>query len=486
MEGVDESDPVSAALMHLFYYQQGLFADDVEPSLLQEVAGAPGSHPWRPAQNPAPLVTVQDFTAGVGPPPPPPPVTGATATGPSRIQALRARRAELQWRIETGALKTESEALESHVSRMQRDFNALTDEFKDMKERFGERLADVNKALEAQQEVTAAAERRVICTEDLVRFYEEQRRQMAGHWKAQCQMKDERIRSLNLQLTQYTVDWQHLGTHKQTDASRSHELQCLQDRHDELRIDCERRREKQERLALRLADFQAEAKELRESEAEAVEAATKAEFAKAAAEGSMEENASKVMELRRLQASTVGLRGQLRLLNEWARKRENAEPETTDPPWPHKCIWRDELDVREKQLEKITAQLDRTNNALHAAREALSAQRERHEDMKNQHREAEVEHREGERRRAKWQRQCAELRRAEAELRCVLEASSSSSASAAASGSVSAGGASGTAAGMPGPSSVGGMSAHGAMPAPRERSSFSAGDELEMSGTVTL
>mmetsp|Transcript_86760 Transcript_86760/g.273773 ORF Transcript_86760/g.273773 Transcript_86760/m.273773 type:complete len:550 (+) Transcript_86760:172-1821(+) len=429
---VDESGSVSAALMHLFYYQQGIFVDEAQPgSLLREVAAGvsvanpssaqppPWQHSAQALQEPPPesaatpwpqtLVSqVARAADGAG--------DGRDYGQPSggssaKVNALYERRAELKWCLETGSLRAQNEALESQVLKMQEDFIALQDEFKNMKESCGAKLESLSKALETQQAVTWAAEKRVICTEDLVRFHEEQRRLMAGHWKSQCQMKDERIRYLNLQLTEYTSDWSHSGAPRQTEASLSHELQCLQDRHGELRAHRARRGARLEGLGTRLAEARAEEQALREAEAEA---------RAAACSSASSSQASRVPS--EVAVASAGLRGQLRLLEEWREARELAAAAEGDLPWPHSCIWRDELDVRERQLEKITAQLDRTNNALHAAQAALAVQRARHEEMKSKHREAEVDFREGERQKARWQNHCLEFRRAEADLRRSLEA----------------------------------------------------------------
>jgi len=342
----------------------------------------------------------------------------------AKIRALRERCAELQWRVESSALRSENEALESQVLQMQEVFLALQEDFREMKDRFGVRLEELHKALEDQQGITTAAEKRVVCSEDLVRFHEEQRRLMAGHWKSLCQTKDERLRHLNLQLTEYTIDWQQVGVQKQTEASLSHELQCLQDRHGEL-ISCRPcRRERTQEHEARLSEVRAEVFQLREAESEA----------KAAAQCRQAEQAQVPcpMELHEAEATCSELRGQLQLLTEWEKQREDDSPRSVEtfqtsadfngprsgvPSWPHTCIWRDELDVRERQLEKITAQLDRTNNALLAAQAALATQRARHEEMKTKHRVAEANWREGERRRNHWQREYLNLQRAESALR---------------------------------------------------------------------
>merc|ERR1712039_144416 len=41
------------------------------------------------------------------------------------------------------------------------------------------------------------------------------------------------------------------------------------------------------------------------------------------------------------------------------------------PSWSHRCTWRDELDVRAGQLERISLQFDATKRSLDAANEEL-------------------------------------------------------------------------------------------------------------------
>lgn len=391
---VQEAESISTALLQTL---QGLFADEGTShagrgspvsstvaaqgvSLLRPLALSEGRHQPKEAAPVSPW-SVDELSWGCG------------ASTASNILALQQRRDELRRRLEKGpqSLQADNEALESQVLHMQEDFVALQNEFKDLKEGFSKELGDLDRQLEDQQAVTSAATKRVICTEDLIRFFEEQRRFMASHWKAQCQPKDEHIRSLNLQLTEYTTDSSMM---KQTDASLSHELHCLQDRHGELRSEHLRRLQQCDELAQDLAEArEAEAAESCEAEATA------------SAHGS----------LCQLEAQGAGLRSQLHLLEDRRRssQTEDVHPETT---WSHTCIWRDELDIRESQLEKITLQLDRTNDALQAAQAALASQRLRHEEMKRQHRDAECQLRENERLHVRWRRECTYMRRAKAEL----------------------------------------------------------------------
>eukprot|EP00446_Apocalathium_sp_SHHI-4_P093140 CAMPEP_0177453106 /NCGR_PEP_ID=MMETSP0369-20130122/10658_1 /TAXON_ID=447022 ORGANISM="Scrippsiella hangoei-like, Strain SHHI-4" /NCGR_SAMPLE_ID=MMETSP0369 /ASSEMBLY_ACC=CAM_ASM_000364 /LENGTH=716 /DNA_ID=CAMNT_0018925811 /DNA_START=60 /DNA_END=2208 /DNA_ORIENTATION=+ len=366
-----------------------------------------------------------------------------------RIRALRERCAELQWRLETGALKAESEALETQVVQMQEVFEALQSDFKEMKDRFGQRLDGLHRALEVQQAITSIAEKRVICSEDLVRFHEEQRRFMANRWKSLCLVKDAEMRSLNLQLTAYMTDWQHSGMQKQTDASLSHELQCLEDRHSELRAVHRGMGVQAGSLAARLGEAEAELRALQEAASTAKAAALEATGASwNVGSAEMEVACSELrVELEHLEERKQRRDGKHQGAGSMSweffedpveqAKREllnslngDADPlrlagdtEHVPPlPWPHCCIWRDELDVRERQLDKIMAQWDRTNNALHSAQDALAKQRSIHEEMKAKHRSAEASLREEERRRSSWQRHFAELHKAATGLRRCSEA----------------------------------------------------------------
>merc|ERR1711957_926734 len=93
-------------------------------------------------------------------------------------------------------------------------------------------------------------------------------------------------------------------------------------------------------------------------------------------------------------------------------------------PWPHSaCIWRDELDVREGQLEKIQTQFSRTTSALDDTQRALEQQRAKHEETKQRHKAAESAFREAEMEREHWQQQCSEVLQAHAELQSAEAAS---------------------------------------------------------------
>lgn len=134
------------------------------------------------------------------------------ANASANIRALRARLAELQWRIETdsGVLRTEEETLESQKPPSQDDLVALQEEYESMRGRFHDQLRDLDRQLEAQQAAVAAAERRVICMEDLVHFHEEQRRLVAWHCKRLCREKVSQETLASQRLSQEEMKREHL------------------------------------------------------------------------------------------------------------------------------------------------------------------------------------------------------------------------------------------------------------------------------------
>jgi len=379
--------------MHLFY-QQGLFSDEApEETVSPWPSEASQRFHDRHFDSSNSLVSEAGYSD-----------SSALPNKQKQIRLLQARIAELEAKLQAGALRSENEALESKVLKAQEDFIALQTEFKDMKEQCGEKLDSLRLALEEQQSAADHADRRVVCSEDLVRYHQEQRRLMAGHWKSQCQQKDERIRYLNLQLTEYTIDWQNLGGQRPTEASLSHEHHCLQDRQFHLRKYCETRKEAADRLRKLLESSEAEEERFASNEAELEAKVTGVEAS-----------------LLKSKARRDGLQARLDLIE---KEREHCEASevVTKPPASHQCIWHDELDVREAQLSKISSQLEKTRIALDNAQQALAEQREKHQEMKGEHAEAEAELQEGERRRLQRQRRCQDLRRAETGMSRLLEA----------------------------------------------------------------
>eukprot|EP00930_Biecheleria_cincta_P028522 TRINITY_DN19910_c0_g1_i2.p1 TRINITY_DN19910_c0_g1~~TRINITY_DN19910_c0_g1_i2.p1 ORF type:complete len:444 (+),score=112.04 TRINITY_DN19910_c0_g1_i2:124-1455(+) len=418
-----------AALMHLFYYQQGMFSEETEQSSILEEEHAASSLPKATQESPmlqpsdasqdtSGLLTLHQhsYPSSSSVPAEAGEASAPVASSQGNVKDLQKRRRELKAKMDLGALQEENQALESKVLQTQEDFIALQTEFKDMKEQYGARLDSLRLALEEQQSAGERADRRAVCAEDLVRYHQEQRKLMAGHWKSQCQMKDERIRYLNLQLTEYTVDWQQLGVQKQSEASLSHEHHCLADRHELLQATQQLVRNEDDESPTSRGELQ-KFKQLHLAEVEEEDHSLHAREAEAASKAAQLLSPSELAFVS-LNAECDSLRAKISLLSDFRRQHEAAQ----EPPSRHRCIWRDELDVRESQLEKITTQLEKTSAALRSAQEALAFQREKHQDMKARHAEAEAQLREGERERVHKQRRCQELRRAELAVQRLLEA----------------------------------------------------------------
>lgn len=78
--------------------------------------------------------------------------------------------------------------------------------------------------------------------------------------------------------------------------------------------------------------------------------------------------------------ATEALEAEIRLLHEEIEACELSLSTATDtrseplPPWAQRCVWRDELDVRAGQLERISLQFDAMKRSLDAANEELQWQ----------------------------------------------------------------------------------------------------------------
>merc|ERR1712126_731464 len=130
-----------ATIMHLFY-QQGLFSDEASP---EETSPWPSEASQRFQDKQFPDSSnslVSD--AGCSD-------ASASLSKQSQIRSLQARIAELEAKLQAGALRAENEVLESQVMKAQEDFISLQTEFKDLKERCGEKIDALRLALEEQQ-----------------------------------------------------------------------------------------------------------------------------------------------------------------------------------------------------------------------------------------------------------------------------------------------------------------------------------------------
>lgn len=326
---------------------------------------------------------------------------------------------QLERRLQAGWLKDENEALEAQVLQMQEDFLALQEDFRCMKEYLGHRIAELGHELDKQTASVEGSERRSICLEDRVRFHDEQQGLITNYWQVQCDKKDESIKFFNRKLTEYTVDSQYLGVvEKRTEASISHEFQCLQDRHEKLQNEFDRRKNQQELLS-----------ERRKATEQAIEDC-KARVPWA--QDSKSSTCSPLAYLDKMEAEHSALLWRLMTLrgvkaSMEAVEEEEAEEEEEQPAdkpssesWPHVCIWRDELEVRAQQLEKITSQLGATNHSLHLTNGELGRQSQSAEALRQQYDQALAELHTAETQTEAWRLQCAQSERTAEELHSLV------------------------------------------------------------------
>eukprot|EP00929_Paragymnodinium_shiwhaense_P082353 TRINITY_DN43385_c0_g1_i1.p1 TRINITY_DN43385_c0_g1~~TRINITY_DN43385_c0_g1_i1.p1 ORF type:complete len:391 (+),score=135.85 TRINITY_DN43385_c0_g1_i1:130-1302(+) len=314
-----------------------------------------------------------------------------------RLRQLRARRAELLWRLETGELQAQNTVLEHEVLEKRTELGSLKAALQVDKdaalaataclqppaEHHLQELAALAAEVTEATSSTMERDRCAVCLEDLRRFTEEQRLRMVDHGKAQCRSKDDQIRHMTLRLTERTIDWQRLGTTKETAASLTHELDCLRSRHRQLQL----QNQAQQACAAKLRRSLEQSDEDEQNDQRGgAEAAT---------------------------AAADAFRCQ------------------------HACIWQDQLRLRERQLQRMVEHLEYMEGEQEVARGALRLQEARCEEVERQRDEEEEALRELQLRKELWQERDWELQRVEAQLSRLMNAAVSSSA-APAGGSCSA------------------------------------------------
>merc|ERR1719161_2284838 len=85
-----------------------------------------------------------------------------------------------------------------------------------------------------------------------------------------------------------------------------------------------------------------------------------------------------------------GVKASMEAVEEEEAEEEEEQPadKPSSESWPHVCIWRDELEVRAQQLEKITSQLGATNHSLHLTNGELGRQSKAAEELRSQYNQA--------------------------------------------------------------------------------------------------
>jgi len=267
------------------------------------------------------------------------------------VQLLRQRRAELLWHfaIEQGEKRARQMELHDLVETKQQERDEFQERCKEMKEAECYLLAHMDEKIALQKSEAMAATRRLICTEDLVRFYDQQRHAVEDHCEAECVSKGKRIQALTAELNEFNAEIHKVNNQRETPASISHLHHCLSERHSSLRAEAQH-----EQFPVLLASLQSELATVRNSEAEACAVWTCSLTPEA-----------------RLERKLAGLRAEAEFLTE-LQKAEKEKSEEGNLLLPHTCIWRDEFDNLEQQLEKRAAFQEFVANANQAEQMAMS------------------------------------------------------------------------------------------------------------------
>lgn len=360
--------------MHLFYYQKGV---------LQQADGATSGYP--DDQDSGSQALLSD--------------PAALAAAQSDELELQAQIKALEERLHANPLYAENEALEVQLVQMQDDFLSLQEDFRGLREYFGQRISEMGSALEVQAHAADVAEGRATCLMDLARFHEDRGKLAGQYWKTQCEKKDDSIRFLTLKLKEYTMSSaayigpdgkQPVGSGDGDEPNESSVVeepvephigqayQALLDKHLEL---CHKIQQEQGRGALL-------SHQLRISELD--EEGLKIELESAREQEVERKNKGDVVNESEVEARTALLeeenermRSEVRDLEDLLEQRAMQASEKEHlPAWAHRCVWRDELDIRAGQLERISFQFDATKGSLDIAGDELQRQASTAEELR--------------------------------------------------------------------------------------------------------
>lgn len=343
---------------------------------------------------------------------------------------LRRQCADLERQVRQDPLTFENEALEVQLVQMQDDYTSLLEDFRSMREYFGQQIAQLTSQLEDRSRAAGTAEGHADCLRELLQFHEDQGQLAGSYWRAQCEKRDDSIRFLALKLQEYTVPSAEyraprdfldadakpsgmepaeetttpatatppssppsqsrgirspIGTTAMAPAgpapSPREEYRVLQDGHLEL---CRMLQEQEETGRQLESDLEASQlscaalRSAREFWAASMQTAVDAE---AEPQGqrmdechlSDEEAAAASCEEAEADAEAEcrRLEAEVAACEQALAQSSNGE---SIPPWARRCAWRGELDIRAGQLERISMQFDTTKRSLDAANEELQWQ----------------------------------------------------------------------------------------------------------------
>eukprot|EP00929_Paragymnodinium_shiwhaense_P077578 TRINITY_DN39960_c2_g1_i5.p1 TRINITY_DN39960_c2_g1~~TRINITY_DN39960_c2_g1_i5.p1 ORF type:complete len:458 (-),score=138.02 TRINITY_DN39960_c2_g1_i5:38-1411(-) len=360
---------------------------------------------------------------------------GASATEPDEsaqmadIEAeLQRQCAELAEQLSQDPLSFENKALEVQLMQMKDDFASLQEDFKSTRKYYGTRISEMEKQLEASTRAAVSAEGQAECLDTLLHFNEEQGSLAGSYWQAQCEKRDDSIRFLTLKLQEYTVlsddYWQKARSSSESRSraaseplpsslasaakdsaggaaaaggqaaasavatpwklpgqSASEAYQKLVDDHEALCKEVAAHAETSLKLEKELQACQLRCLEHQWRQAAGAEAE------ESASPGGQKQAASSAASSSTADAAVAEAEDDCESLERQVAACEEAiaaafEKEHRLPVWAKRCTWRDELDVRAGQLERISSQFDAAKRSLDAANEELQWQATRAEAMR--------------------------------------------------------------------------------------------------------
>lgn len=385
--------------MHLFYYRKGV---------MQQADGAiPGGENDSQGQGPNASYQTQHTTVQTLLNDP-----EAFAKAQSDELELRSECKALEERLQANPLYSENEALEVQLVQMQDDFLSLQEDFRGLREYFGQRITEMGSALQAQVHAADVAEGRASCLMDLARFHEDRGRLAGQYWKTQAEKKDDSIRFLTLKLKEYTMSsaayigptgQRHIGggddnvdgkdpidsgavVEDPLEPNIGQAYQSLLDNHLEL---CHKLQQEQGRGALlshqlQMAEIEEEALKVQLASVRELEASSRHSGTDEVADESEVQARTALLE-----EENERLRSEVREFEDLLEERAmEAKDKEQLPAWAHRCIWRDELDVRAGQLERISFQFDATKGSLDKAGDELQRQASAAEEVRRELAEA--------------------------------------------------------------------------------------------------
>mmetsp|Transcript_13979 Transcript_13979/g.30938 ORF Transcript_13979/g.30938 Transcript_13979/m.30938 type:complete len:308 (-) Transcript_13979:74-997(-) len=242
----------------------------------------------------------------------------------------------------SNVLRQDREELARNLLQAQQDMRAQEQDVKQLKEYFGTKLAALEGQVAEAEMREAQSLARCVYLEDKVRFFEEQTRMMAEFWKLKLDNKEQSIDYLHEKLKEVQA---------QPRDGMTEEHRCLQGRFEEL----------EKRLLVVAQEKVKLTVERDERKAERDGALAQVQQLQSQLASARSDAHPDAVWVEQLEQENANLRAQVKTLEEAVHSTQpTPEPE-------HTCVWRSQLDIRVKQLERMSEQLHKTYDAYHQA-----------------------------------------------------------------------------------------------------------------------